>query len=433
MPSVVVVGLQWGDEGKGKVIDLLAEFADVVVRFQGGANAGHTVRFGDTKIITNLIPSGASRPGKKVIIGPSVVLDPDRLLGEIQALQAGGFLVEPERLLISDRCHLVLPYHKLLDEAREKSRGRAKIGTTLRGIGPCLEDKASRLGIRAADLLQTTELEDKLAMRVREVNALLRMYGFAEVDIKQLLADTMDKAERLKSYLADVGEIVRLEMERGKNILFEGAQGAMLDIDHGTYPFVTSSSTIAASACTSLGISPQKIDLVVGVLKAYTTRVGEGPFPTELHDERGEILRQAGGEFGATTGRPRRCGWLDLVALKYAVALNGAGYLCITKLDVLSCFDELQIGVAYQLDGNPLPGIPARSAVLARVEPVLEKAEGWKNYPGRICDIREQQDLPRETKKYLDKISGALSVPVGLISVGPTRAETIMVKNPFRR
>ena len=430
MANLVVVGTQWGDEGKGKLVDILAEFADMVVRFQGGANAGHTLIVDGEQLITHLVPSGILHPTKRCAIGPAVVVNPETLLEEIEELQQRGVKVTPDVLIVSHRAHLVMPYHRMLDAAREAAKGSKKIGTTLRGIGPCLEDKAARTGIRMADLLDSEVLAERLAAKLPEVNALFAHYGQDTIQEKDIVPRLSELASRLGPYVGDVGEVVRRQMDRGKNVLFEGAQGTLLDIDHGTYPFVTSSSTSAGAVCPLVGFGPNRVDGVVGVAKAYTTRVGAGPFPTELKDERGEKLREAGGEFGATTGRPRRCGWLDLAALRYTAAVNGLTSLCITKLDVLGGTNPIRIGVGYKLDGQELTSPPANIGEYSRVEPVYEELEGWEEDLG---EVRVKEDLPLQAQRYVEHIGQLLNLPVDIVSVGAGRAETIMLQNPYRR
>ncbi|MBW2701482.1 MAG: adenylosuccinate synthase [Deltaproteobacteria bacterium] len=429
MASLVVVGLQWGDEGKGKVVDILAGFADLVVRFQGGANAGHTLKVEGEEVVTHLVPSGVLHPGKRCAIGPAVVLDPEQLLLEVDVLQAKGRLSEPDSLMVSNRAHVVMPYHKQLDGAREQASGSAKIGTTLRGIGPCLEDKMSRSGIRVCDLMDSDLLTERVTSRLAEVNALLAHYGSDAVKADELLHLLRAQADRLRPFIGDVGELVRTELSRGRPVLFEGAQGVMLDVDHGTYPFVTSSNTVAGAVCAGLGLAPGRLSSVMGVAKAYSTRVGEGPFPTEMGDERGIRLQKAGGEVGATTGRPRRCGWLDLAALRYAVSVGGCTSLCLTKLDVLSGLGPLKVAVAYELDGERIESMPADAMLYRRIKPVYEELEGWDETLG---EVRELSDLPAPVRRYLDFVSNFVNVPVAMVSVGPSRSETIMVQNPFR-
>ncbi|NMB73713.1 MAG: adenylosuccinate synthase [Myxococcales bacterium] len=429
MANVVVVGVQWGDEGKGKIVDILAENADVVVRFQGGGNAGHTLVVDGRKVVLHLVPSGVLHAGKRCLIGPGVVVDPEALLEEIAALKALGALADDSMLLLSRRAHVVTPYHKAIDAAREAGRGDKRIGTTLRGIGPCLEDKAARTGLRMVDLLDPQYLSERLAARLPEVNAVLAHYGKPPLQGAELERRLAEQGQKLAHYMGDTGEVVRQEMGRGRNVLFEGAQGALLDVDHGTYPFVTASSCVAGAASSTMGIGPQRLGGIVGVAKAYCTRVGGGPFPTEVFGELGERLRQAGGEFGATTGRPRRCGWLDLVALKQAVAMDGCTGLCLTKLDVLTGIDPIQVAVGYKLDGVSLDALPDDPRAVGRLEPVYEPCEGWKE---NIRDVREIEALPATTRKFIRRIESFVSVPVDIVSVGSARAETIMVKNPFR-
>ncbi len=429
MASVVVVGAQWGDEGKGKVVDILSEFAEVVVRFQGGANAGHTLVVEGEELITHLVPSGVLHRNKRCAIGPGVVVDPETLVEEIDLLQQRGLLAEPEALTISPRCQVVMPYHKLLDAAREGARGDGKIGTTLRGIGPCLEDKAARTGLRFGDLFDSDRLSRRLDSRLGELNAVLGHHDRQPVDEAAVLDGVRRQAERLEPFVGDVGALVRGALERSRPVLFEGAQGALLDIDHGTYPFVTSSNTVAGAACTGVGLGPNRIGGVVGVAKAYSTRVGAGPFPTEMNDESGERLRRAGAEFGATTGRPRRCGWLDLVALRYAVAIHGCTSLCLTKLDVLGGLGPLRLAVGYRLDGREIDGLPADSDAVARLEPVYEEIEGWDE---PIDDYREWDSLPTPVKRYLTRVESFLGIPIDVVSLGAARAQTILRHNPFR-
>jgi adenylosuccinate synthase len=429
MANLVVIGAQWGDEGKGKVVDILAEFSDMVVRFQGGSNAGHTLLVDGKPLVLHQVPSGVLHPAKRCVIGAGVVLDPEALVAEIEALQQRGLLAGPATLTISHRAHVVMPYHKLLDAAREASRGAGKIGTTLRGIGPCMEDKASRAGIRVTDLLDGAALSDKLSQRLPEVNAVLAHHGREPVREPELRAQLGVWATRLAPFIGDDGELVRQEMARGRNILFEGAQGTLLDVDHGTYPFVTSSNTVAGAACVGVGFGPGRINGVVGVTKAYSTRVGEGPFPTELKDERGLKLQEKGTEFGSTTGRPRRCGWLDLAALRYTVALNGCTSLCLTKLDVLGGLGPIRACVGYRLDGAEVQSFPADVRAVGRLEPIYEEMEGWEEDLG---GIRELEALPAAARRFLDRIENLLHVPIDMISVGAGRAATIMVRNPFR-
>lgn len=428
MSNLVVVGMQWGDEGKGKVVDILAEFADLVVRFQGGANAGHTLVVDGQPLVTHLVPSGVLHPGKRCAIGPAVVIDPEVLVSEIDAFQKRGLLADRNSLVVSRRAHVVMPYHKLLDSAREMARGPGKIGTTLRGIGPCLEDKASRTGIRMCDLLDQEVLSQKLSMRLAEINALLAFYGREQLKERDILPQLAAQAARLAPFVGDAGELVRQEMARGRNLLFEGAQGTLLDVDHGTFPFVTASNTVAGAACVGMGFGPSKVN-VVGVAKAYTTRVGEGPFPTELKDERGRRLREKGAEYGATTGRPRRCGWIDLAALRYAVDVNGCTSLCLTKLDVLGGIGPIRLAVGHKLDGVEIGAFPADIRAVSRLEPIYEEMDGW---PEDISGVRDKEGLPVAARRFLERVESELHIPVGIISVGPSRGETIVILHPFR-
>ncbi|MBN2498556.1 MAG: adenylosuccinate synthase [Deltaproteobacteria bacterium] len=428
--SLVIVGTQWGDEGKGKVVDILAGFADVVVRFQGGSNAGHTLVVDGQDLVTHLVPSGVMHPGKRCAIGPAVVVDPELLLAEIAGLQKRGLLAEPGSLVISPRAHAVMPYHKELDAAREATRGPMRIGTTLRGIGPCLEDKAARSGIRVCDLLDSEALAERIGARLPEVNAVLAHHGREPLSESGLLLGLRDQAERLAPFVGDVCALVRSALDRGRGVLFEGAQGAMLDVDHGTYPFVTAASTVAGAALSGLGIGPGRDVGVLGIVKAYSTRVGEGPMPTELTDERGLHMQQTGGEFGATTGRPRRCGWIDLTALRYATAACGCTSICVTKLDVLRGLRPLRLAVGYTLDGQPHDGIPADAGVYGRVDPVYEELDGWDE---DLSEVREKDALPQGARRYLDFVENYLDLPVDIISVGPMRSETIVIRNPLRR
>jgi adenylosuccinate synthase len=427
---VVVVGAQWGDEGKGKIVDLFTEFADVVVRYQGGANAGHTVKVGDSKLVLHLIPSGIFRKGTRCIIGPGVVVDPEALLEEIALVRSRGFLTDPQELTLSDAAHLVLPYHKRLDRGRERSPSAQHLGTTGRGIGPAYEDKAGRVGIRVADLYRPYSLKIKVTRNVEAKNPMLRELGEDPLDVDALLCDLQAQAEALRPFVGNAARILDEHRRRGKEILFEGAQGTMLDVDHGTYPFVTSSSTVAGGACTGGAIGPTHISAVLGVTKAYTTRVGEGPFPTELQDEIGARLREEGDEYGATTGRPRRCGWLDLVALRHAARVNGLTGIAVTKLDVLCGIPRLKVCVAYDLDGERTEEMPLDAGDIERCRPIYEEVDGWTE---GVRDARTLDELPRPAREYLAYLSRALGLPVSLVSVGPGRTETILVQNPFAK
>ncbi len=429
MSNVVVVGTQWGDEGKGKVVDLLTAKADFVVRFQGGANAGHTLVVEDRKFIFHIIPSGILYEGKKCLIGNGVVVDPEVLLGELDNLRKAGFGISPDRLSLSDKAHLIMPYHKALDAAREAAKGVEKIGTTGRGIGPCYEDKVARTGIRTIDLTEPEVLEEKLRLNLKEKNFLLKEFLGAEpLEPAPILNHYLEMAEALSGYISDVSVELDQAVRAGQRILFEGAQGTHLDIDHGTYPFVTSSNPLAGSACAGAGIGPTRLHHVLGIVKAYTTRVGAGPFITELNDETGDYIQERGAEFGATTGRRRRCGWLDLVVVRDSIRLNGLSSLAITKLDVLSGLETLKICVGYELDGKRVEHRPASLSRLARCTPVFEELSGWEE---DMSEARTLTDLPDAARTYLQAIEDHTGVPLSIISVGPAREATIALLDPF--
>jgi adenylosuccinate synthase len=429
MSNVVVVGTQWGDEGKGKIVDLLASRADLVVRFQGGNNAGHTLVVGGEKTICHLIPSGILHEGKKCMIGNGVVVDPEVLLQEMDMLDAKGIKIIPERLCLSGKAHLIMPYHKAVDMARETAKGKDKIGTTGRGIGPCYEDKAGRRGIRVLDLLDAKALEAKIRENLEEKNFLLTCFLKAPaLEFQPIFDSYTAMAERLRPFICDVSIMVDKATRDGKKILFEGAQGTHLDIDHGTYPFVTSSNPVAGSACAGVGVGPDKLHHILGIVKAYTTRVGSGPFPTELNDDIGEHLQNKGSEFGATTGRRRRCGWIDLVMMKDSIRYNGLTSLSITKLDVLSGLDTIKACVAYECDGERIDYMPGSLEKLARCVPVYEEMPGWKEDISAAKDLNE---LPGPAKTYLKYIEEKTGVPMSMISVGPKRDETIEVMDIF--
>ena len=435
MPNVVVIGAQWGDEGKGKVVDLLTEHAQLVVRFQGGNNAGHTLVVGGQKTVLHLIPSGILHPGKTCVIGNGVVVDPAVLVGEIDALKVRGFLKEDSQLIISDNAHVIFPWHKLLDSFREKVRGGSAIGTTGRGIGPSYEDKVARRGIRMRDLLNPERLrkriEERLPQALEELKDLCAQAGadVPHLEVPQVLAEFSALGERLKPYVHDASLFLAGQVQRGARILFEGAQGTLLDVDHGTYPFVTSSNCVAGNAAVGSGLGPTTIDKVMGISKAYTTRVGGGPFPTELSDALGDHLRKVGDEFGATTGRPRRCGWLDGVVLRYAVRVNGLWGMALTKLDVLSGLKTLQICNAYELDGKRITELPGDYEDLARVKPIYESLPGWDE---KLAGVRTFDELPENAKRYVRRVEEVSGVPVVCVSVGADRGETVLLQNPFR-
>ncbi|WP_022853105.1 adenylosuccinate synthase [Thermodesulfatator atlanticus] len=430
MASVVIVGTQWGDEGKGKIVDLLTQDADVIVRFQGGNNAGHTIMFDGKKFILHLIPSGIFHENKKCLIGNGVVIDPSVLLEEIDNLEKNGIPVKPGRLLISERAHLIMPYHKAIDHGREAKRGKTKIGTTGRGIGPCYEDKIARRGIKVGDLLDEALFREKLSEILEEKNFYLEKYLSCEpLSFDEIFDAYLRMGERLAPYVTNVSVELEIARGQGAKILFEGAQGTQLDIDHGTYPFVTSSNTVAGGACHGAGVGPTTIDFVMGICKAYTTRVGGGPFPTELSDEIGLHMREKGAEFGSTTGRPRRCGWLDGVVLKEAVRLNGLSGLAITKLDVLSGLNPLKVCVAYELDGKRLEVIPGNIKEFSSLKPIYEELPGWQEDISQVKDIGE---LPENCKNYLRFIEDFAGVPIDIVSLGPVRDQTIVLRNPFK-
>jgi len=422
MSNRVVVGAQWGDEGKAKVVDFLTEEADLVIRFQGGANAGHTVEVGDQKFIFHLIPAGIMHPGKQCVIGNGVVLDPAQVLNEIDEVRAKGISMDG-RLWIAENAQVVLPYHKVLDQLKEKAAGAAAIGTTGRGIGPAYYDKVNRSGIRVADLLEEDGLRQKLIKQVAGHNEVIqKMYGAPALSADAIFEDYRTLGKRLKPYVADTVAIVNSALKQGKRLIFEGAQGTVLDVDHGTYPFVTSSNTVAAAACIGSGVGPTAIDQVIGVVKAYTTRVGNGPFPTEEVGEVGKRLRLIGHEYGATTGRERRCGWFDAVLVRRAAMVNGLTHLAITKMDVMDDFDAIQVCVAYEIDGRRIDQFPSQISALEKVKPIYETLPGWKS---PTVGVTEWDDLPAKAKQYLERVAELLEVPIGLISLGPKRHQTV--------
>jgi len=424
MSSLVAVGAQWGDEGKGKIVDLLSEKFDVVARFQGGHNAGHTVTIGDKQFILQLVPSGILREGKRAVIGNGLVVDPAALLKEIDALRGQGISVEG-RLFLSNRAHLIFPFHILVEKALENSPHRRSIGTTSRGIGPAYEDKMGRRGIRMGDLLDEQNFRCLVEAAVREKQEMMRSWG-AELPLEAgpLASQYLKLAEQLAPMIVDTAAFLNREMDAGHSVLFEGAQGTMLDVDHGTYPFVTSSNATAGGACAGLGVSPTRIGGVLGVSKAYTTRVGSGPFPTEAPDAAGDLLRDRGKEFGAVTGRSRRCGWLDLPVLRYSKMINGLDSLIITKLDILDTLEEIPVCTAYEYGGAVLQEIPSQTDLLGKVRPVYETLPGWKR---STFGLRRYSDLPREACRYLDFISERLATEISVISTGPERDQTVVL------
>ncbi len=428
MANVAVVGSQWGDEGKGKIVDWLSERADVVVRFQGGHNAGHTLVIGERVYKLSLLPSGVVRPGKVGVIGNGVVVDPWALLDEIDTLSSQGVSITPENLKLADNVSLILPLHRHLDNALEEARGKSRIGTTGRGIGPAYEDKVGRRAIRLCDLADRETLAARVDQLLFHHNALLRGLGAAEVDAAELLSQLHEVADRLLPFAAPVWHWLDEVRRAGKRILFEGAQGAMLDVDHGTYPFVTSSNTVAGQAAAGAGVGPATIGYVLGITKAYTTRVGSGPFPSELEDEVGELLGQRGREFGTVTGRRRRCGWFDAVMVRQAVAVGGIDGIALTKLDVLDGLDELKLCTGYRLEGRDIAFLPPGMAAQSKVEPVYETLEGWSE---STAGARSWIDLPATAIKYIRRVEELIGAPVALLSTSPERNDTILVRDPF--
>ncbi|MBN1882604.1 MAG: adenylosuccinate synthase [Deltaproteobacteria bacterium] len=429
MSQIVIIGTQWGDEGKGKIVDLLSEQADVIVRFQGGNNAGHTLVVGGKQVILHLIPSGILHAGNLCIIGNGVVIDPAVLVQEMNDLRDKGYFTDSETLKISEQAHIIMPYHKSIDLAREAKRKKGKIGTTGRGIGPAYEDKASRIGFRAGELSNPDRFRERLESVLPEKNFYLEKYlNATPLDIDEVFDTVMTAADQMVPHLANTSAILRHRIEAGDNVMFEGAQGTLLDVDHGTYPFVTSSHTVSGNAAVGAGVGPRDIDDVYGITKAYTTRVGSGPFPTELTDATGDKLQEVGCEFGATTGRRRRCGWLDAVALRHAVRLNSLSGLIITKLDVLSGIDPIRICTSYTIDSEKHADFPADTKSLERVVPDYIEVPGWTE---DISHVRSVHDLPANARGYIKTIEDLLGVPAAVISVGPDREQTIIIRHPF--
>jgi adenylosuccinate synthase len=429
MSNVAIIGAQWGDEGKGKVVDLFTDEADIVVRFQGGNNAGHTLVVNGNKTILHLVPSGALHPNKLCVIGNGVVVDPEILIEEIQALKARGHLVDDEQLRISEQAHVIMPYHKLIDQARERLRGEGMIGTTGRGIGPSYEDKVARVGIRFVDLLEEDTFREKLERNIQEKNFYLKaILKEKALDFNEIHDSYGKFSEKLRGYVTNTGLLLDQQIRAGKRVLFEGAQGTLLDVDHGTYPYVTSSSTITGGACSGSGVGPQHIQQVIGISKAYTTRVGSGPFPTEIYGPEGETLRREGAEFGATTGRSRRCGWFDAVGVRHAVRMNGMTGIALTKLDVLTGFKKIPICTAYRYEDKFVNEFPASSKVMQGAQPVYEEMQGWE---APLDNVRKFSDLPKAAQKYVRRIEEVVGSEIILVSVGPGREQTILLKNPF--
>ncbi|MCH7680465.1 adenylosuccinate synthase [candidate division KSB1 bacterium] len=424
MSVKIIVGAQWGDEGKGKIVDLLSEQVDIVARYQGGANAGHTIVIDGEQYILHLVPSGILHENTICVIGNGVVIDPLALLEEIEFLKSKGISVDG-RLWISHRAHLIMPYHKLLDQAKESKDADRKIGTTGRGIGPAYVDKVNRMGIRIVDLLDRDTLEEKLRTNIKEKNEILKkIYREKEIDVDQIINEYLDFDKKIDPYIKDVSTFLNESLKDGKQILLEGAQGTLLDIDFGTYPYVTSSNPTSGGACAGVGIGPTKIESVLGVIKAYTTRVGMGPFPTEIGDEEDFDLRDLGGEYGATTGRPRRCGWFDALIAKFAVQVNGLDSFALTKLDVLDTLEEVKVCVAYKYQGKTITTFPSEMRILENCEPVYESFPGWQK---PTSGIRSYQDLPANAKAYLDAIKNLTQTDFSIISVGSGREQTILM------
>jgi adenylosuccinate synthase len=426
--NLVVIGAQWGDEGKGKIVDLLSEKAEYVVRYQGGHNAGHTVVVGNDVIVLHLIPTGLLHAGKVGVIGNGVVVDPGAFLEELETLSARGISVSG-RIFISETAHLIMPYHKAIDKESEKMKGTRKIGTTGRGIGPAYADKMARIGIRVVDLLDPDLFREKLATNLIEMNYFLeQLYKVKGFDLETVFQEYMDYAEKIKPYITDTTQLLNRVIDEGRDLLFEGAQGTHLDVDLGTYPFVTSSNSTAGGACTGTGVGPTRINEVLGVAKAYTTRVGSGPFPSELNDAMGEALRAKGKEFGATTGRPRRCGWFDAVLVRYSVRINHLTSLAITKLDVLDGFPEIDVCVGYQYEGKTLREVPSSLRIMEKCTPVFERFAGWTEPTTGITSFDR---LPKNAKTYLKAISDQVGCRIDMVSTSSKRGETIVLRNPF--
>jgi len=426
MPSIVIVGVQWGDEGKGKIVDLLTQYAHMVVRFQGGNNAGHTVLLKGEKFVFHLMPSGILYANKKCVIGNGVVVDPAVLIGEIEEVKKRGYLKDDSQLMISEQAHLILPYHRKIDVARERI---FKIGTTGRGIGPAYEDKVTRYGIRMVDLIDEEVFRRKLETALVQKNIYLTQVLKEEpFEFSKIFEEFLQYKKRLKRYVRDTSLAIYEAIQKKKNVVFEGAQGALLDLDHGTYPYVTSSNTVAGNACVGSGVGPTMVDSVMGVAKAYTTRVGEGPFPTELSDQVGDKIRATGGEYGATTGRPRRVGWFDANIVRHSVRMSDIRKMTITKLDVLSGCEKIKVCVGYRLNGKVIETVPSNLDLLNRCEPVYEELDGWKT---EIKGGKDLSDLPRNAQRYLRRLEKLIGAKIEMVSVGSERNETLGVRNPF--
>ena len=426
---IVVIGAQWGDEGKGKIVDLLAERFDVVARYQGGHNAGHSVQVGESSFVLHLLPSGIVHPGKTCVLGNGMVIDPAAFFDEADRLAAQGISVTPERVLVSSRAHLILPYHRALDHTSEERLGNERVGTTLRGIGPAYEDKAGRRGIRVADAIVPSVLRSRIERNLEDANRIIVAYGGQALDPDLIFSETTRLAERLAPFIADTTLFMNRAAQEGQTILIEGAQATLLDVDHGTYPFVTSSNTTAGGAATGTGLAPHRITGVLGIVRTYTTRVGEGPFPTEMlkgEEELGQLIRERGREYGASTGRPRRCGWFDAFATRYAAEINGFTSVALTKLDVLDALDEIKVCVGYSLDGREINSFPAVSQDVRRIEPVYATMPGWKTSTEGTTDADK---LPAKARDYIEFLSREIGVEIGLVSTGPERGQTIIYED----
>ena len=427
--TIVVIGAQWGDEGKGKIVDLLAECFDIVVRYQGGHNAGHSVQIGNRSFVLHLLPSGIVHPGKTCVLGNGMVIDPKAFFEEADRLMTQGVEVSPARVKISSRAHLILPYHRALDHTSEERLGNERVGTTLRGIGPAYEDKAGRRGIRTADALVPDVLRSRIERNLEDANRIIMAYGGQELSADEIFDEMSRLTERLSPFIADTTHFLNVAATQGKSILLEGAQATLLDVDHGTYPFVTSSNTIAGGAIIGTGLAPNRLTGVLGIVRTYTTRVGEGPFPTEMLEgeaELGQLIRERGREYGASTGRPRRCGWFDAFATRYAAEINGFSSVALTKLDVLDTLDEIKVCVGYKLDGRELDSLPSVSQELRRIEPVYARLPGWKS---STLGVTEITSLPTEARHYVDFLSEQIGVEIGLVSTGPERTQTIIIRD----
>ena len=424
---IAVIGAQWGDEGKGKIVDLLAERFDIVARYQGGHNAGHSVQVGDQSFVLHLLPSGIVHRGKTCVLGNGMVIDPKAFFVEADRLTQQGIEVSPERVKISSRAHLILPYHRALDHTSEERLGNEKVGTTLRGIGPAYEDKAGRRGIRTADALVPDVLRSRIERNLEDANRIIEAYGGERLDADQIFDEMSVLTERLGPFIADTTHYLNVAATDGRSILLEGAQATLLDVDHGTYPFVTSSTTVAGGAIIGTGLAPHRLSGVLGIVRTYTTRVGEGPFPTEMlegEEEMGQLIRERGREYGASTGRPRRCGWFDAFATRYAAEINGFSSVALTKLDVLDTLDEIKVCTGYKIDGRLCESLPAVSQDLRRIEPVYATLPGWRS---STLGMTEMNSLPTNARRYVDFLSEQIGVEIGLVSTGPERSQTIIV------